>query len=331
VTTVAKAAELETLKTQHSVLAVFFTTSIGSDKFEAFETVAKSLRESFTFAVVTDSALFDGEDNTLVVYKHFDDKKEVFAGAAFDAASITAFVSNAGVPLFDEIGPHNYKMYMDRKLPIGWLFATSADTAALDAGRATAPSFKGKVSFVWIDSSKYAGMAQRVGLKGDKFPAFVINDDSQKRFVYPEGEAITDAELLSFVTKYAEGSLSATLRSDPAPQPHTVDGLTTVVGSTFNELVAEADTDVLIEFYAPWCGHCKQLAPVYEAVAKTLQDAPVRIAKIDATTNDFDQAKFPVQGFPTLFFVPKSTHVPVPYEGARTEEALLKFLESAKA
>ena len=60
-----------------------------------------------------------------------------------------------------------------------------------------------------------------------------------------------------------------------------------LVAKNFDEIVNDETKDVLIEFYAPWCGHCKNLAPVYDEVAAYLKDeSDIVIAKMDATAND---------------------------------------------
>ena len=66
--------------------------------------------------------------------------------------------------------------------------------------------------------------------------------------------------------------------------------LKVVVGETFNDIVNDPTKDVLIEFYAPWCGHCKTLEPKFNELGeKFVGSKDIVIAKMDATANGVPQ------------------------------------------
>lgn len=67
------------------------------------------------------------------------------------------------------------------------------------------------------------------------------------------------------------------------------------------------------------CGHCKEFAPEYEKIAKTLKenDPPIPVAKIDATAASTVSGRFDVSGYPTIKILKKGQAVD--YEGSRTE------------
>ena len=75
--------------------------------------------------------------------------------------------------------------------------------------------------------------------------------------------------------------------------------ITTVTDTNFQTEVVESDTPVLVDFWAPWCGPCRMVAPVLEEVAKE-RDADLKIVKLNIDENPETAAKFQVMSIPTL-------------------------------
>ncbi|KAJ8447790.1 hypothetical protein Cgig2_015153 [Carnegiea gigantea] len=89
------------------------------------------------------------------------------------------------------------------------------------------------------------------------------------------------------------------------------------------------DRGALVEFYAPWCGHCKRLAPEYEKLGASFKKAKsVLIGKVDCDDQKNLCSKYDVTGYPTIKWFPKGSLEPKKYEGARTAEALTEFVNT---
>lgn len=132
--------------------------------------------------------------------------------------------------------------------------------------------------------------------------------------------------MATFITKVKAGEVEQYLKSAPIPEPSD-DAVKVVVGKNFKQVVLESDKEVLVKFYAPWCGHCKTLAPHYEEAAKRLQSNPnILLVKVDSTLNEV--AGVEIQGFPTLkFFGKDKSQAPVEYNGGRDAEGIINWLK----
>lgn len=100
-----------------------------------------------------------------------------------------------------------------------------------------------------------------------------------------------------------------------------------LVGKSFKEEVLDSSKEVLVKFYAPWCGHCKQLAPHFDEAAKLLANNPnILLAKVDSTENEI--SGLDIQGYPSVKFWRKDKSAfPIEFNGERTAEGIVQWLK----
>lgn len=140
-------------------------------------------------------------------------------------------------------------------------------------------------------------------------------------FGYSYSGGRTAADIISFINK--EVGIKASIPKE-VPSPVVV-----LTEANFDRIVLDSTKDVFVEFYAPWCGHCKSLAPEYEKFGKAFEsEEGVVIAKADADAEKGLGSRFGITGFPTLKWFPKNNKAGEAYSGGRTLDDLVAFVNS---
>ena len=139
---------------------------------------------------------------------------------------------------------------------------------------------------------------------------------------------ITTKALNHFVTEMKANRLFPMDMSEEPPRNASMLPVWTVVGKTWNEIVMDDERDVLVDFYAPWCDHCKEMESDYTALAKTLAHVDtIRIAKMDAQNNIVNEHAGKITTIPVVRLYPSGDKAKwVDYEGDRTVSLMLSFL-----
>jgi thioredoxin 1 len=102
-----------------------------------------------------------------------------------------------------------------------------------------------------------------------------------------------------------------------------------ITDDTFEAEVLQSDVPVLVDFWAPWCGPCKSMLPVVEAVGKEYE-GKVKVVKVNVDENSDAPAKYGVMSIP-MFLIFKDGEVVSNFVGVRTEDFLKEELDKVLA
>eukprot|EP00727_Mastigamoeba_balamuthi_P008907 m51a1_g4639 putative protein disulfide-isomerase (526) ;mRNA; r:338750-341186 len=309
-------------------------TAEGPLSLATFKSVAEAgkMTSPVSFAIVTEAALLAADAKAdaiaLRLFRRADNAEYPYDVTAQDTKGLLQWANLFSLLPLDEIGPSNYQRYMELHMPMFWLcIDPSKDNDAVKETVTTlAKEFAGKMLFIWLDTAKYGGQAKYIGLSGNVVPSASIMSEQGSKFPFDEQKALTLEDLRAHVSDVLAGKATPFIKSAEVPADNEQRDVFEVVGKTFKEVSEDATRDVLIEFYAEYCGHCKALAPIYEQLGKLLKPvSTLRIARVNVPENDVTAQ---IQGFPTILLFPAGeTKTPVEYQGDRTLSSLLNFVK----
>ncbi|XP_076998456.1 protein disulfide-isomerase A2 isoform X2 [Tamandua tetradactyla] len=314
--------DVQALMEGREVVVIGFFQDLQDENVATFLALARDALD-LTFGLTDRSQLFQKfglTKDTVVLFKKFDEGRADFPvdTLGLDGEQLSRFLLTHSMHLVTEFNSQTSpKIFAARVLNHLLLFLNrtlAAHGALLAAFEEAAPPFRGQVLFVVVDvAADNDHVLRYFGLKAQEAPALrFINIETTRKGVDP-------ADAPGRPQPYR---LSQELPPDWDQQP-----VKSLVGSNFEQVAFDEAKNVFIKFYAPWCTHCQEMAPAWEALAEKYRDREdILIAELDATANEL--GAFAVHGFPTLKFFPAGPgRKVIEYKGARDLETLSKFLE----
>ncbi|XP_069161870.1 protein disulfide-isomerase isoform X2 [Procambarus clarkii] len=317
------------------VVIIGFFNDQGSAAAKEF-LAAASANDDIPFGITSDAKVFSEyglEADGVILFKNFDEGKNVYEGEVTEAG-VTKFVAANSLPLVVDFNHETASKIFGGEIKSHLLVFLSKEAghydSHLEACKNAAKGFKGQVLFVTIntDEEDHSRILEFFGMKKEEVPGLrIIKLEEDMAKYKPETYDLSESALVSFVQSFLEGKLKQHLLSQELNDDWDKEPVKVLAASNFDEVVLNKEKDVLVEFYAPWCGHCKQLAPIYDQLGERYKDhETIVISKMDATANELEHTK--IQSFPTLKLYKKETNEVVEYNGERTLEGISKFLES---
>jgi len=321
---------------KHDVFVLGFFKDQTTAEAKAFLQVAAEL-DTIEYGVTSADEVFAHhkvDKDGVVLFKKFDEGRNDYDGDLTAVEDIKTFIKGNQLPLIIEFTQEAAgKIFGGDIQKHALLFLSKkADSskAQLEDYKIVAKQFKGQALFVYLDTDveDNGRILEFFGLKEKDTPAIrmiSLKDDMTK--FKPETSDLNAAAFETFVKSVLDGKMKPHLMSAEAPEDWDKNPVKVLVGSNFAEVAKDQTKGVFVEFYAPWCGHCKQLAPIWDQLGEKFKDnEDVVIAKMDSTANEVEDVK--VQSFPTLKYFPKGSDEVVDYNGGRTLEDMTKFIES---
>jgi len=327
--------EAKAFQDSADVVVVGFFKKDHSHKAKTFLDVAAALDDT-PFAITSDDAVYKEYKQTsdgVVLLKKFDDGRADFDGE-YELKVLKNWIQVSSLALVNEFTQESAgKLFGGEIKSHNLLFISKASDAfqkTYDSFKEAAKQFKGKILFVLInaDVEDNHRIMEFFGLKKDDVPNLrLISLEEDMTKFKPDFKDITTDNVAKFTQDYLDKKLKPHLLSEEIPDDWDKKPVKYLVSKNFEDVVKKSKKNVLVEFYAPWCGHCKQLAPIWDQLGDKYKDhKDIVIAKMDATANELEDIK--VHSFPTIKYFPADSNKVVDYTGERTLDGFSKFLES---
>uniref|UniRef100_A0ACD5XWG4 Uncharacterized protein n=1 Tax=Avena sativa TaxID=4498 RepID=A0ACD5XWG4_AVESA len=259
--------------------------------------------------------------------------------AAAASASPAAALYSAGSPVL-QLTPNNFKKVLNANGVVlvefyaPWCGHCKQLTPIWEKA---AGVLKGVATIAALDADAHKELAQQYGIQG--FPTIKVFLPGKPPVDYQGGRDVKSianfalAQVKALLRDRLNGKTGSSGKSSGGSSEKKTETNESIElnSSNFDELVTKSKDLWIVEFFAPWCGHCKKLAPEWKRAAKNLK-GQVKLGHVDCDSDKSLMSKYSVQGFPTILVFGADKENPLPYQGARVASAIESFaLEQLEA
>ncbi|XP_011505126.1 PREDICTED: probable protein disulfide-isomerase A6 [Ceratosolen solmsi marchali] len=191
-----------------------------------------------------------------------------------------------------------------------------------------ASALKGVIKVGGVNADEHKSLGSRFGVRG--FPTikiFVGDKSTPEDFNGPRTAAGLIEAALNAASQMVRARLGGKKSSSKSQGSKDSKDVVELTDDNFDELVLNSEDMWLVEFYAPWCGHCKNLAPQWASAASELK-GKVKLGALDATVHTAKSSKYEIRGYPSIkYFGPgrKTPESVTDYDGGRTSSDIVSW------
>lgn len=312
-----------------SALSAVFFGDFEGELYTQFMSVAKSIEGySFFHAAGACAAEHGAKHNGVSVFRSFDQSPVHFDGE-HNFETLSLWLENSSIPKLITFSEDYIEPIFGKGKDALILFTNDDKAAYNQVYQQAAEQLNGEILFVvsGTEDGIQQRLAEFVGVSSSDAPSIrLLNPgEEMRKFVFPgQLSTLSVHAIKNYVDEFKSGALKPHLKSEDEPENNN-GPVKVLTGNNYDGIVKDANRDVLVKFYAPWCGHCKSLAPIWEELGTAVSEIDgLVIAKFDATANEVDGVA--IRGYPTLRFYPKGDKTGIEYEGDRDLEGLKDWL-----
>ncbi|KAJ0033580.1 hypothetical protein NQD34_000687 [Periophthalmus magnuspinnatus] len=307
----------------HNISVVGFFKDMESEPAKVLDELYFST--DVEFAKTSSPEVFNKYEVTadsVVLFKKFDEGRVDFPlteEGKLDKQNLTSFIQENSLELIIHFTPEKSQAIFGSSIKLHTLMfinsTIDAHVALVEETRSVAKDFKGKILYVVLD----------------------VNDESQAKILEYFGVTIRDIPTVRMFDMISRKKYNLSpspfsadapfYMSEEIPEDWDKGHVKVLVGKNFKSVALDPTKNVFVEFYAPWCHFCKELAPIWDQLGeKYANHTNIIIAKMDATANEAEGVD--IGGFPTLVYYPAEGKEEVQYHGDKTLEKMSEFLDN---